>query len=73
MTRTLQRRLNMMAMVPAKTSKHYPVEIHYARKYETRSTLMCFCGHLIEVEGSIPIASQEALERAWNSHVRQMR
>ena len=49
---------------------HVPVEVHFARKGATLSTLLCKCGHLIEVEDVSLLLGHRKLEQAFAAHRR---
>ena len=50
---------------------HVPVEVHFSRKGATLSTLLCKCGHLIEVEDESLLLGHRKLEQAFAAHRRQ--
>ena len=49
---------------------HVPVEVHFSRKGATLSTLLCKCGHLIEVEDESLLLGHRKLEQAFAAHRR---
>ena len=49
---------------------HVPVEVHFSRKGATLSTLLCKCGHLIEVEDVSLLLGHRKLEQAFSAHRR---
>jgi hypothetical protein len=51
--------------------QHVPVETHFSRKGKTLSTLLCKCGHFIEVEDESLLLGHRKLEQAFSAHRRQ--
>ena len=53
---------------PRAHRRHVPVSIHYARPGELGSSLLCTCGHAIEVEDAEVIVGHAQLDHLFKEH-----